>query len=247
MIRCLAMDDEPLALKQIVAYINKVPYLQLAAACTDAYEALKVIGEGGIDVIFADIHMPDLSGLDLVRSLDKGPMVVFTTAYADYALEGYKVDAVDYLLKPFGMKEFVMAADKVRRRYDQLHPAPAAPAPAPEQRVSAAGFIYVKTDRRLVRVNVSEIRYVVGMSEYVRIFLTDGRQPLTTLSTMKRMEETLPSETFVRVHKSYIVNMGAIRSISKTNVMMDEETVIPVGESYRDAFYRWVEERSVGR
>lgn len=242
MIRCIAMDDEPLALEQIVSYIKKVPYLELAAACTDAYEAMKALEGDEIDAIFADINMPDFNGLDLVRSLARKPLIVFTTAYADYALEGYKVEAVDYLLKPFGMKEFLVAADKLRRRYELLHAT--GPQAAPQD---GDGFIYVKTDRRLVRVDIARIRYVVGMSEYVRIFLEGEPRPLTTLATMKRMEDALKGGTFMRIHKSYIVNLPKIRSVSKTNVMMDEETCLPVGEAYREAFYGWVGRRSLGK
>lgn len=244
MIRCIAMDDEPLALEQLTAYIAKVPYLELVAACSDAYDAMKELGSQQVDAIFADINMPDLNGLDLVRSLEHRPLVVFTTAYADYALEGYQVEAVDYLLKPFGLREFAAAADKLRRRYDLLH---AAQQPAPPTEPTDPGFIYVKTDRRLVRVSLDDIRYVVGMSEYVRIFLASQTRPLITLSTMKRMEETLPATRFKRIHKSYIVNTAAIRSVNKNNVSVGEEEVLPIGEAYREAFNRWVDDHLVGR
>jgi len=236
------MDDEPLALEQLKTYIGKVPYLQLVAACSDAYKAMKVMNEEHIDAIFADINMPDFNGLDLVRTLTQKPLVVFTTAYANFALEGYKVEAVDYLLKPFGMKEFLAAADKLQRRFalQNEHSASATPA-------ASEDFLYVKTDRRLIRLNIADIRYVVGMSEYVRIFLDGDAKPLMPLTTMKRMEETLPHESFMRIHKSYIVNLNKIRSVSKTNIIMDAETTLPIGDAYRETFYRWVEGRSLGR
>lgn len=242
MIRCIAMDDEPLALEQLKTYIAKVPDFELVGACSDAYEALKVINDGEVDAIFADINMPDLSGLDLIRSLDHKPLTVFTTAYANYAVEGYQVDALAYLLKPFGLPEFMAAAEKVRRQYALIHAS---------NNVSVADtshdFLYVKVDRRMVRIAVADIRYVVGMSEYVRIFVEGQKKPLMPLTTMKKMVETLPANKFMRIHKSYIVNTSKILSVSKTNVLMDEDTCLPVGDAYRDEFYEWVKERSLGR
>lgn len=236
------MDDEPLALEQLKNYISKLPDFELVAACSDAYEALKVLHAQGADAIFADINMPDLSGLDLIRSLGHKPLVVFTTAYADYAVAGYEVDALAYLLKPIGMPEFMAAADKVRRQYALLQAEEDTYVPPVTHE-----YVYVKVDRRMVRIAVADIRYVVGMSEYVRIYLEGVKKPLMPLTTMKKMEETLPVGKFMRIHKSYIVNTAKIQSVSKTNVQLDADTCLPVGEAYREAFYKWVNERAIGR
>lgn len=242
MIRCLAMDDEPLALEQISAYIRKVPYLKLVAACPDAYDAMRIISEEDIDAVFADINMPDLNGLDFIRSLTKRPLVVFTTAYSDYAIEGYKVSAIDYLLKPFGFDEFLAAADKVRRQHELI-----ASQKANEAKREPQEYIYIKVEHRMVRISTNAIRYIEGMSEYVRIYTDEAPKPLTTLLSMRKMEEALPQDAFLRVHKSYIVNMGKVKSVCKTSVQMDADTFIPVGDAYRPAFMEYVSSRALGK
>lgn len=242
MVRCIAMDDEPLALEQLKSYILKVPYLQLVAACPDAYEAMKIINEEKIDAVFADINMPDLNGLDFIRSLKEPPLVVFTTAYSDYAIEGYKVDAIDYILKPFGLDEFLAAADKVRKQHELL-----TKNTTDTETKEFSPFLYIKTDHKMVRIDASEIRYVEGMSEYVRIYTDDSVKPVVTLLSMKKLEETLSDEMFMRVHKSYIVNMSKILSVTKTSIQMDKNTYIPVGDSYRERFIQYINARALGK
>ena len=194
MIRTIAIDDEPLALQQLVTYIRKVPFLELVAECQSAIDAQKVLEQEVIDVMFIDINMPDLNGLDFVRTLAAPPLVVFTTAYSEYALEGYKVNAVDYLLKPFGMDEFMRAANKVKQQYDLTHTAEVS-------RVDDNDAIFLKTEHRIVRINVTNIRYIEGMSEYLKIYLKEGK-PLVVLLSMKKMEERLSSTNFMRIHRS---------------------------------------------
>lgn len=242
MIRCIAIDDEPLALEQLKAYIHKVPFLQLAAACQDAFSAMSVMASEEVDVIFIDINMPDLNGMDFVRSLVERPLVVFTTAYSEYAIEGYKVDAVDYLLKPFGFEEFQHAANKVKKQYELLSGTSKA-----VQTDNLDDVLFLKADYKMVRVNIKDIRYVEGMSEYLRIYLDGEKKPLVTLLSMKKMEERLPKEMFMRVHRSYMVNLKKIQEVAKLRILMDKETYIPVGDLYKEQFYKYVNNKFVSK
>ena len=241
MIRCLAIDDEPLALQQLANYIKKIPYLELAGQCQSALEARQLMDEELIDAIFCDINMPDLSGLDFVRSLAAPPIIVFTTAYSEYAVEGYKVDAVDYLLKPFGLDDFRRATEKVKRIYELREHA----APLPEKEVQAGDSLFLKTDYRLVRISVDDIRYIEGMSEYVKIFF-DTQKPITALLSMKKLEEQLPQH-FMRIHRSYIVNLQKIQEVNKNRVVLDADTYLPIGDLYREAFNAYVGRHFLGK
>ena len=168
MIRCMAIDDEPLALQQITAYIGKVPFLELAAQCQSALEAHRFLQNDTVDVIFCDINMPDLNGMDFIKTLTAPPLVVFTTAYAEYAVEGFKVNAVDYLLKPFGLQDFMRAANRIQERL-----APNAPPASQSTNAGSAedDTIFLKTDYRIVKVSISDIRYIEAMSEYLKVWL----------------------------------------------------------------------------
>ena len=202
MIKCIAIDDEPLALKKLVTYINKMPYLELVAQCQSAIEAQQVINEHEIDAIFLDINMPDLNGLDFAKSLEKdhsrGPIMVFTTAYSEYAVEGYKANAVGYLLKPYGFDEFEAAAQKVRDIHEIRHQA--------ATEVTNDGpdndIIFVKSDYKIVRIDTSTIRYIEAMSEYLRIACDDRDKPLIVLLSKKKKEEHLPTSRFMRINRS---------------------------------------------
>ena len=239
MIRTIAIDDEPLALQQLVTYIRKVPFLELVAECQSAIDAQKVLEQEVIDVMFIDINMPDLNGLDFVRTLAAPPLVVFTTAYSEYALEGYKVNAVDYLLKPFGMDEFMRAANKVKQQYDLTHTAEVS-------RVDDNDAIFLKTEHRIVRINVTNIRYIEGMSEYLKIYLKEGK-PLVVLLSMKKMEERLSSPNFMRIHRSYIINLNEIQEVNKNRVILDQDTYLPIGDLYRDQLNRYIESKFLGK
>ena len=247
MIRCLAVDDEPLALKQLVTYIEKVPFLELAAQASNALEARAFLQHEAVDVMFCDINMPDLNGMDFVKSLAAPPLVVFTTAYADYAVEGFRVNAVDYLLKPFGLDEFKRAAERVRERSRMSAASTVAP-PLPQQGGAGGGSaaLYVKTDYRVVRIEVSKIRYVEAMSEYLRIYLEGEPKPIITLLSMKRMEEWLP-DNFMRIHRSYIVNLEKVQEVNKNRIILDADTYLPIGDMYREAFQRYLDQRFLGR
>lgn len=238
MIKCLVIDDEPLALQQLAAYVAKTPFLTLVAECQSAMEAREVIEKQRVDAIFVDINMPDTNGMDFVRSLSAPPIVVFTTAYSDYAVEGYRVDAVDYLLKPFGFDDFTRAALRVKKRYELENQA---------QMASLADddSIFLKTEHRIVRVSIADIRYVESMSEYLKLYI-EGQRPVMMLFSMKRMEERLPP-FFVRIHRSYIVNMKKIVEVSKNRVMMDTETYLPIGDNYKDSLLKYLNEKYLGR
>ncbi len=230
MIKALLLDDEPLALRQLELYAAKLPYLEVLAACTSAREATGYVSAA--DVLFVDINMPDVSGLEFVRSLEQPPLVVFTTAYAEYALEGFRVNAVGYLVKPFSLAEFREQADKVR---DIVETRRKAAASQPEQQV-----LRFKTDYKTVSVEVDRIRYVEGMSEYIKIYLDGQDAPLVVLYSLKRLMEQLPPERFMRVHRSYIVPLSRIREATATGIIMEDGATIPVGESYRAAFRTWL-------
>ena len=243
MIKVLAIDDEPLALRQLVTYINKVPFLELAGQCHSALEAQKLMEQEMVDAIFCDINMPDLSGMDFVRQLAAPPFIVFTTAYSEYAVEGYKVNAVDYLLKPFGMNDFLRAALKVQEQYNLRHQNTPQKQSSP---VQADGTIFVKTDYRVVRIAISDIRYVEGMSEYLKIHL-DNQKPIITLLSMKKMEDYLPPTLFMRIHRSYIVNLQKIQEVNKNRVILDADTYLPIGDLYKDRFNEYLEQKFLGK
>ena len=231
MIKVLAIDDEPLALQQLVAYIGKVPFLQLAGQCQSALEAIDLLNREPVDAIFCDINMPDLSGMDFVKSLTVPPLVVFTTAYSEYAIEGFKVDAVDYLLKPFGLQDFMRAANRLKERLEIKGKTLEA--------VETGDDIFVKTDYRVVKVAIQDIRYVEGMSEYLKLHLESQPKPIVTLLAMKALEERLP-QNFMRIHRSYIVNLDKIKEVNKNRVILDADTYLPIGDSYKEAFNRYI-------
>ena len=247
MIRCLAIDDEPLALEQLKTYIGKIPYLSLEDSCMSALAASKVLAEKQIDAIFIDINMPDLNGMDFVKSLYNPPIVVFTTAYSEYAIEGYKVNAVDYLLKPFGLDDFQRAANKVLRQYQLTHQKESNVQPT-ESSASLAeednNVLFVKSEYRMVRIDIPKIRYVEAMSEYLRLFLEGEARPVIALLSMKKLEERLP-QNFMRVHRSYIVNLQKIQQIERNRIIMDKDTYIPVSDGYKEAFNQFLSEKTL--
>ncbi|MBO5685982.1 MAG: response regulator transcription factor [Alistipes sp.] len=253
MLNCLAIDDEPLALRQIEKYIEKIPYLNLTAATTNALEAQQIAASQPIDLLFVDINMPDLNGMDLVRSLTARPMVIFTTAYSQYAVEGFRLDAIDYLLKPFDFADFSRAAAKAYALYElkhksMEHPAPAATptaAPMPVETEAVPSneeqeFISVKADYKVSLLRTADILFVESEGEYVRIHLQDGSK-VTTLYRIKNMEASLPAGQFMRVHRSYIVNLRHIRSYERGRIYLDNDTHIPIGENYKEPFQQYIE------
>ena len=241
MIRCLAIDDEPLALQQLTTYIQKVPFLELAARCQSALEARKFLEQDTVDAIFCDINMPDLNGMDFIKSLQAPPLIVFTTAYSEYAVEGFKVNAVDYLLKPFGLDDFRRAANRIKERQESVstniqHPTPN----------SQPDTLFVKTDYRMVKISIADIRYIEGMSEYLKIYLEGEDKPIITLLSMKKIETRLP-ENFMRIHRSYIVNLHKIQEVNKNRIIMDAETFLPIGDMYKESFQQYLDTMFLGK
>ena len=261
MIRVLAIDDEPLALRQLVSYIQKVPFLQLVGQCQSAVDARRLLDEEPVDAIFCDINMPDLNGMDFVKLLAAPPLVVFTTAYAEYAVEGFRVNAVDYLLKPFGLQDFQRAANRLKERGEvREYPRPPIP-PYPRTTVPPVPpyhrtpvpptSLYVKTDYRTVKIDLQDIRYIEGMSEYLKIHLDSQPKPVITLLAMKMLMERLP-QNFMRIHRSYIVNLDKIVEVNKNHVILtappsSDTPHLPIGDSYREAFNDYLDSRYLGK
>ena len=212
--------------------------LELVAECQSALEAKEILNQENIDAIFCDINMPDLNGMDFVKSLQMPPLIVFTTAYSEYAVEGFKVDAVDYLLKPFGLDDFRRAASRIQERLS------AAPKAVVEE--SDDDTIFIKTDYRVVKIAISDIRYIEGMSEYLKIHLESQQKPVVTLLPMKKMEEYLPSY-FMRIHRSYIINLKKIQEVNKNRVIMDADTYLPIGDNYKEAFNNYLNTKFLGK
>ena len=232
MIKCITIDDEPLALKQMADYIKKTPFLELAGQFESALQAIPFIQENTIDLMFLDINMPDLSGMDFVKSLNNPPKVIFTTAYSEYAIEGFRVDAIDYLLKPIGYADFLKAADKAKERF----------ASKIDENTKIEGdekFLFIKSEYKIVRINLSEIKYIEGMREYVRIHI-ESQKPVMALMSMKKMEEFLPHKNFMRVHRSFIVNLDKITTIERNRIIFDEDVFIAVSDQYKAKFQEFL-------
>ena len=223
-IKVLAIDDEPLALMQLEKYISRIPQFELTAKCLSAAQAKKYIDD--IDAVFIDINMPDCSGLDFIRSLENPPLVVFTTAYPQYAVDGFRVNATDYLLKPLGFKEFEEAAKRIVTNIELRL----------QNRDEEKNNLIFKADHKTMKVNIDQIRYVQSMAEYVKIHIDGEDTPLVVHQSMKSMEAMLPDDKFVRVHRSYIVSLGRIRKVGGGIVILDGEEAIPLGKLYRDGF-----------
>jgi len=232
MISCIAIDDEPLALKQIASYIDKTPFLVLMEKFESALQAITFLQENDVDLMFVDINMPDLNGMDFVKSLNNPPKVIFTTAYSEYALEGFRVDAVDYLLKPIGYSDFLKAAEKAKERINPK-------VTTTTEIKSNDEFLFIKSEYKVLRINLSEIKYIESKSEYLRIHL-ENQTPIMTLMSMKKMEEFLPENSFMRVHRSFIVNLNKITTVERNRIVFDKDIYIPVSEQYKSKFQKYL-------
>ena len=232
-IKCIAVDDEPLALKQLSDYVRKTPFLELVAECNSAFEALKVLGEKQVDLMFLDINMPDLNGIDFIKSLEERPEVIFTTAYQEYALEGFRVEALDYLLKPIGYDIFLKSANKAKKHFELIKQ-------LPSNVEKTDNCLFIKSEYKIIRVNLNEIKYIEGMREYVRMHLLHDK-PVMTLMSMKSLEEQLPANTFMRVHRSFIINLERVTTIERNRIIFDEKVFIPIGDQYKAAFDEYIE------
>ena len=244
MIRCIIVDDEPLAVAQLEKYVERVPFLMNVGSCSSAAEAMEILSTGNVDAMFVDINMPDIDGVQFVRSLVNPPLVVFTTAYSEYAIEGFRLDAIDYLLKPIAFEDFLKASNKLNRIYSMNNNAQ----PAVEQGEGVChDCLYVKSDYRMLRVPINSIKYIESMSEYVRIFVEESAKPIVSLLSMKKIEESLPAGDFMRVHRSYLINLNKVKEVSKMRLVYDGGVYVPIGEMYKDAFYEYIDKRFIGK
>lgn len=232
-IKCIAIDDEPLALKQIGSYIEKTPFLELAARCQNAFEAMEILANNEIDLMFVDINMPDLSGIDFVKSLTRKPKIIFTTAYSEYAMDGFKVDAIDYILKPISYAVFLKAANKAKTWFELNHK-------QAETIQTTKDCIFVKSEYKLIRILLDDIKYIESSNEYIQIHLLND-EPITTLIRLKVIEEQLPKEKFMRVHRSFIVNLDRVKVIERNRIIFDHNVYIPVGDQYKESFQAYID------
>lgn len=227
MLRCIAVDDEPLALELLEDNISKVPYLQLVAKCNNAMEAMKVLQQEQVDLIFLDIQMPGLTGLQFIQSMTEKPMIILITAYEKYALEGFNLDVTDYLVKPVSLDRFVKACNKAKELHELKNR-------TNKEAVSNPDYFFVNVDYSLLKVNFNDIKYIEGLKDYIKIHLKSTPRAIITRMAMKAIEEELPASKFLRIHKSYIVSLEHITAIRKNSVFIDEME-LPVGENFREA------------
>ena len=225
-VKCIAIDDEPLALEQMVRYIEKTPFLELLGTFPSALKAMEGNTLEHAELIYLDINMPDLSGMDFSKHISKDKKIIFTTAYEQYALEGFKVDALDYLLKPFDYDEFLTASLKAKNHFELVSKS------NPEL---GDDFMFVKSEYQSIRINYADVLYIESMKDYIKIYQKNKAKPVLTLMTIKSMEAKLPSQGFMRVHRSFIVKLSEINGVDGNSILINEQA-IPIGESYRVAF-----------
>ena len=242
MITCIAIDDEPLALKQLSSYIKKTPFLHLSGAFVSATEAGDFLKDNPVSIIITDINMPDINGMNFVKSLLDPPLVIFSTAYEEYAVEGFKVDAIDYLLKPYSYNDFLKAVTKARQ-YIEWREAAVQNAGNPDDNNN---FIFVRADNKSVKVMFDSILYVEAMSEYIRIHFKDGKSIMTFMS-VKLMSESLPANQFMRIHRSYIIALDSLAMVRRGEVELTNGVILPVSASYKDELQKFIDDRSVLR
>ena len=242
MIRCLVVDDEPLALHILEDYISKMPFLELVKATTNPIEALQLVQQGGIDLVFLDVQMPELTGIQFLRIANGKAKVILTTAYSQYALEGYELDVIDYLLKPIAFDRFFKSVQKAQAVLLPAGKAEVKVETAPQQNDFLSDFIFVKTEHKIQKVYLNDILYIEGLKDYISIFTPAER--IITLQNMKKMEDALPEKHFIRVHKSYIVSINKIDSIERSRIFIGEK-VIPVGDTYRDDFFKVIDGKNI--
>ena len=235
MINCLIVDDEPIALDILEGYVRKTPFLELKGRCNGVVEALQQMQHQSIDLLFLDIQMPDVNGIEFSRTLSDKIKVIFTTAFEQYALEGFKVNALDYLLKPFNYQEFLKAAMKAKTWFHLVENKAAAPPVTKDS-------LLVNSDYKLVKIDLKDVLYFEGLKDYVKIYMEGATRPVMTLMTLKSLEEQLPAEKFMRVHRSFIVNLERINAIERSAILIDKAS-IPIADKYKDQFNEFLSKR----
>ena len=237
-IKCAVVDDEPLAVELLASYVKKIPFLELCGKYTNATDALHGIGEQPVDLLFLDIQMPELNGLELSRMVPENTRIVFTTAFNQYAVDGFRVNALDYLLKPISYADFLEACNKAMQWFQlvqQSEQQPATTAPAIEEPSS----IFVKSEYKLLQIQLDDIRYIEGLKDYVKIYTEQSPRPILSLMNMKAIEQMLPESRFIRVHRSFIVQKSKIREIERNRIVFGA-VYIPIGDSYKQAFLDFI-------
>ncbi len=233
--RCILVDDEPLALDVLSSYLEKVEGVQLVARCTNPLEAIRILSEEAIDLVFLDIEMPNLSGIDLVKSLDRLPQFIFTTAYPQYALEGFDLNATDYLVKPVPFPRFLKAIARAKEKHEAgqkpIELKSNATLAVPQENLP--DFIFVKSEYENIKINTADIKYLQGLKDYIKIYTNQGDKAILTLSSFKELLDKLPKNHFLRVHRSYVVNINAIRAVQKSKILIGDIR-IPIGETYKE-------------
>lgn len=237
-LNCVIVEDEPLARNLMVEYVRKVPSLNLIEACSSPLAAIEVLRTNSVDLLFLDVQMPELTGISLLKVLQKRPLVVLTTAYSEYALEGYELDVADYLLKPITFERFLRAVDKVTQRLEGKQ------TPAVEKVIQDSGnqFMFVKDGTKLVKVELNDILYIEGLKDYVTIHTK--QQKITSLQRMKALEEQLPSDAFIRIHNSFIVSLKAIEVVHRGDVQVGGN-LLPIGETFKKSFREFIEKNQM--
>ncbi len=246
MITCAIIDDEPLAVSLLESYVKKTPFLQLEGKYGSALKAMDGLNKTPVDLLFLDIQMPELNGLEFSKMIGDKTRIIFTTAFEQYAVDSYRVNALDYLLKPISYADFLESANKAMNWFSiiQKDRSDAAPAPAEEKTNGKIESIFIKTEYRLVQVELSKILYIEGLKDYVKIYVEDEPHPILSLMSMKSMEEMLPNDRFVRIHRSFIVQPEKIKVIERGRIVFGKE-YIPISDNYKDQFYSFLSERSL--
>lgn len=242
MITCIAVDDEHLALKQLSGYIKRTPFLQLSGKFHSASEASAFLENHSVDLIISDINIQDVNGMQFIKSLDNLPLVIFSTAYEEYAVESFRIDAIDYLLKPYGYNEFLKAATKARQYIEWREAADQ----VGSNSSADDNFIFVRADNQSVKVMFDSILYVEAMSEYIKIHFKEGK-PVMTYMSVKLMSESLPAKNFMRIHRSYIIALDSIAMVRRGEVELTDGTVLPISASYKDDLQKFINDKSVSR
>ncbi len=232
--KCVIIDDEPLAVDVIESYIQKIGGLEIVAKCHNPLEAIGILKKFEVDLVFLDIEMPNLSGLDLVSIMEKMPQFIFTTAYPEYALDGFNLNATDYLVKPIAFHRFLKGVTRAREKYELEHKTVIN---LPQKDLTKAknenNFIFVKSEYENIKINIDSIKYIEGLKDYIKIYSIDSTKAILTLSSFKSILDKLPSSQFIRVHRSYIVNTKYIKALQKTKLVLDDNIRIPIGETYK--------------
>lgn len=232
-LKTIAIDDEPLALKLVSDYVSKTPFLELVGAFDNPLDAIDFLTREPVDLIFVDIQMPDLTGIEFTRSLEDAPKIIFTTAYEKYALEGYKLNAIDYLLKPFSYEEFLRAAQKARKQAElESNSLPSIEA--------NSQFLFLKSEYKIRRINFNDILYIEGMKDYIKVFTVGSEKPILSLNSIKSLENKLPEDKFMRVHRSFMVNLERIDTIERNRIIFGK-VYIPVSDQYNEKFQEFLD------